>query len=373
MRRTRRLTFSVGIWLGVVLSAPSVRGDEILLRVRDVSKGGLAVGRVDLTAAARHTGRVPVSPEGLTATTASGQPVPLQFVREYEFDDESNAAGVILLRLPPGSRDEQWLELHVQTATEAPTTKPWDGVIRREGYTITHDAKRMAGLPSRIEFPATGTVFDSFRWNDRLHHRERGGFLLRDDAEATMALVADGSLATVVRGGARYLRPDGEAPDSYPYAIYDWYYFRDSPVVLVTATIRQNQRFPLVWDEVHFLELNFPDESFVDWASGEPTKQGRFTGGGKSFHSEGWGALVAGDRAIAVLDAGRVIFHDGRGAYGTYLHARGAAAWEGWGDEKRITSAWLWLGSSPNVIDTLRAAADDVPRVARMAVSSTLR
>jgi len=79
-------------------------------------------------------------------------------------------------------------------------------------------------------------------------------------------------------------------------------------------------------------ELNYPDESFGAWAGGEPPQTGTFTGTKEGFSFNDWAMLRDGRNAIAMLRAGRMLFHDGRGGYGTYLHARSTKAWGGWKD-----------------------------------------
>ena len=84
--------------------------------------------------------------------------------------------------------------------------------------------------------------------------------------------MSDGPLCSVVRVEATYKREDGTQPPSQPRAVYDWYYFHDAPVVFVTAIITQESSYR--WNEVHFLELNFPGQDFTMvrrryWEGGE--------------------------------------------------------------------------------------------------------
>ncbi len=365
--RARWSTF--GSAVGLLLATVSASyGDDILLRVRGISPGGLVVARVDLTAAVARSGGGPIRPDLVEATTRDGRALPTQFVPAHDFDAERRAAGTIVTRVPRGTRDGAWLRLRQRTtrSSTSPSPPAWDGIVHTKHVAVTHDAKRMGGLPSSIAFLASGKRFDSLRWNDRLWHRTRDGFLLRNDPTATVERVSAGPLATVVRVRARYL--GGEQPSSAPTAVYDWYWLHDDPRVLVTANVRQRE--PLAWHELHFLELNYPDESFNDWASGEPLRRGAFAGGDRSFHAERWGALVDGSDAIAVLDGGRLIFHDGRGSYGTYLHAHGTAAWQGWRDTHREFAAWLWVGSSPDAVAAVRTATVEIHPI-DSAVAST--
>jgi hypothetical protein len=129
--------------------------------------------------------------------------------------------------------------------------------------------------------------------------------------------------------------------------------------VYVRALIRQQAAF--AWDEIHFLELNFADESFTRWAGGEPLEEGAFKAAKKGFSFPNWGALLDGPNAIGVARGGRALFYDGRGEYGTYLHAHGDAAWQGWKEGERRVAAWLWMGSDEKPPAAVPAAARALP------------
>jgi len=137
----------------------------------------------------------------------------------------------------------------------------------------------------------------------------------------------------------------------------------------VYVTARVSQQEPFEWRELHFLELNFPGEDFKSWASGEPLQRGLFTGSQDGIRCSRWGALIDGANAIGMLRAGRLLFHDGRGHYGTYLHARSAQAWQPWKGTEREYSAWLWIGSRKNPEEAIREADRELPTDARVIVS----
>ncbi len=202
----------------------------------------------------------------------------------------------------------------------------------------------MAGLPCRIQFDKSQKVFSEFRWNDRLHHEKLGGFLLRNDKQAKVSVVSDGPLCTVVRVEAAYKREDGTQPPSQPRAVYDWYYFHDSPVAYVTATITQQSSYR--WNEVHFLELIFPGRDFMNWAGAGPAGGGELVADGRSHRNADWAALLDDKNAIGMFGCGSVLVHDGRGQYGTYLHAEGDRSWQPWDDTLRRYSGWLWIGTA---------------------------
>ncbi|MDW8029091.1 MAG: hypothetical protein RMK94_11935, partial [Armatimonadota bacterium] len=218
-----------------------------------------------------------------------------------------------------------------------------------------------------IRFPLTGKNFATFVWNDRVYHRNLGGFHLRNDKSPQVQTVSDGEIVTVVRVKAKYCQAEGKQPESQPEAVYDWFYFRNLPLIFVTTKVRQ--RKPFVWNELHFLELNFPDESFGEWAGGEPTRKGKFEASQKSFGFSDWGAIIDGRNCIAVLRSGQALFHDGRGGYGTYLHAHGDSAWQEWQSTERNFSAWLLVGSFDDPIAIVRSMLHQLPTDAKVVVT----
>ncbi len=345
----------------VLLTAPVfVWGDEVLLIVEKPPADGLVVAHVDLTAAARRCQQT-VEPAGLRATTGpAGQNVPIQLVPDADYDAEKHIVGTLVLRFPAASDGRVRLGFTPGVAKMV----PWNGRVEMRGVSLTHDAKRQGGFPSQITF-ADGKALDSLRWNDRLYHRQLGGFSSAADPQAKVTLVAKGPLSTAVRVTGRYMQAGGKAPPSAPQAVYDWLYLADRPLVLVRATITQTETFS--WPEVHFLELNYPREAMPQWAGGEPMERGQFTASNKSFGFSQWGAILDGPRAIGMFQCGRVLFYDG--GPGTYLQAHGDAAWQPWGQTRREFSAWLWIGIAPQPAEAIRAAAARLPTASQVTVT----
>ncbi len=354
MKRTKRPCAAFLACMGGFLFLPGAPSVDKLLIVRDAPPHGIALVEVRLPGL---PGPLDVSAQ----TLDGGAEVPAQIVRGAGDDPE---VAVLALRLPRGGEHRLKLSLSPRPAAEARFP---EGPVRTPWAAFTHDRGEMGGLPSRIEFPRTGKVFEGFSWNDRLHHREKGGFLLKNDREPAVELVSRGPVCSVVRVRARYRRGD-EPPPSRPEAAYDWFYFHDLPLVLVRAEIRQIA--PFAWDEIHFLELNFPDASFSRWAGGDPPSEGAFAAEKKSFSFPSWGAVLDGSNAVAVVRGGRVLFYDGRGEYGTYLHAHGDAAWQGWKDLRRRVSAWLWVGSDDAPVAASAAASRALPDGARAVLTT---
>ena len=151
-----------------------------------------------------------------------------------------------MLLQPPA--DCRLVRLQFDPATGPPPAFP--GSVTTPAVTVTHDPAKAGGLPSRIEFRTTGKTFPDIRWQDRLHDPQRGGFRVADDRAATVSCVADGPLCTVIQVAARYVAADQKAPPSAPSAVYQWFYFRDLPLIYVTVTQRQQQAFS--WSEAAF-------------------------------------------------------------------------------------------------------------------------
>ncbi|NUQ62422.1 MAG: hypothetical protein HUU20_08030 [Pirellulales bacterium] len=354
---------AVPFLLLAVSVAAAAGADNILVHISDTPADGLAVVSVDLTGAAQWCKQIPVRPETLAAVSADGREIPFQFVPAPDYDASKNIAGTLVLKLPGNSDGSLRL---VFGSTPAPATA-WDGSVATQSYVVRHDAKKTAGLPSRIEFRGTGKVFENFRWQDRAYHPEAGSFRFGDDTRATVKRISEGPLATVIEVSGRYARPDGTSPPAQPEATYRWFYFHDRPLVYVT--IFQRQKEPFTWNEAHFLELNFPGEDFLSWAGGEPLQQGKFEATGKGISVDQWAALLDGRNAIGAVQSGNLLLYDGRGGYGTYLHAHRDVAWTPWDGSPRQFSAWLWIGSAEAPAQAVQNAAQGLPSSAKAAVT----
>ncbi len=351
----------LGVWLFTVSTACA---DQVVLFVEDVPEHGLVAKHVDLTAAVARCKIDHANPSHISATDRDGNPAPFQFIPDPDFDLAKKATGLIVARLTPNRPD--YLKLQF-TDKSKPQSIPTNS-IETLFYTVHHNTQK-GGLPDKITFNKTGKLFDNFRWQDRLHHKNLGGFTLQNDNTASVECLTTGPLCTAVRVKAGYLNPEGKSPPSKPQAIYTWIYLHDLPLIFVTAEVTQAQ--PFEWNELHFLELNFPGEDFKSWAGGEPLSKGTFQATGKSHNAANWGALIEGRDAIAMFDSGGLIFHDGRGAYGTYLHAHGDRAWKPWSQLTAQFSAWLWIGSDTDAIKKVQTFANHSPSVANIIASTT--
>ncbi len=361
MKKAFAILLVVGV-LAFLETTVNAQDARAVIIVRNAPAHGVVMAKVDLSRILKRLGAKPLQPASLQAQLPDGRKLPTQFVPESENEP---AKGWLLLRLPSGGN---WtVQLRMGQGARDMGQGEQNGTVRTKHFTIVHEAKRMGGLPSRIVFAETGKTFDTFVWNDRVYHRELGGFLLRNDSDPKVQVLSQGEIATVVRVRARYCQPSGKQPPSQPEAVYDWVYFHDLPLVFVTATAKQREAFP--WHELHFLELNFPDTSFGEWAGGEPLRQGKFEASQKSFGFPDWGALIDGRNAIAFLRSGQALFHDGRGGYGTYLHAHGDAAWQGWQTTETKFSAWLLVGTFNEPVAVVRSFLNQLPTDAQVIVT----
>ena len=245
----------------------------------------------------------------------------------------------------------------------APVTVAREGdtiTVVNEHYRFEHDPAKMAGLPASITFAATGKVFDSFTLNDRVHSKELGGFHLRDDPAPEVQVVAEGPVYAEVRVKARYLKGD-EAPASEPAATYVFDYFAASPIVGLAAEI--SQASPFSWHELHFIEINFKDDSFTEYVLDDPAGRTQFTDDEKSRRGS-WGALLEGRHGLGMLM--RAIVYDHKPGYGRYLHG----PWGPWDAQEREFRGSLWVGVADDAaaeIASVVGAARGVTRAGLMA------
>ncbi len=355
--------FCLSIAVGLVTS--SARSEAIWLDVRGVPDHGIAMVTVDLTAAARWCGFKVVDPHQLKAEIrATGESVPTQFVTGRDFDPRERIVGLLVMRLPGGG---DWRLRLTSASGASPKRRPWAGTVSTPFYRIRHDAAKMGGLPCRIEFVETGKVFDSLRWNDRCYDPTLGGYSVRNDRQPRLELVSDGPLCTAVRVAGRYLNSAHKPPASRAVATYTWLYFRDLPLVYVTADIEQTETKE--WKEVHFLELNFPGKPFDCWAGGDPLESGELADSGASHRLSKWGLIHDRANAIGMLQAGQVLVYDGKDGYGKYLHARGTRAWQPWAGQKQTISAWLWIDATTEPAAAVQEAAARLPNGIHVSVS----
>ena len=337
------------------------RTNRLLLVVSGASAGGLALGEIPIPVEWRGTdGNAPGDFEA--KAVSAGKDVPVQLIPPM---DNEAVNWLVVLKLPGGGSCEVDLTL-TSCARKSKETSHVEAVCG-PGATVGHDAAQMGGLPRYIRFGRNGRIFDTFLWNDRVHDPATGSRMLRYCPRAELRVLTRGGLVDAVRVRSDYSSPDGNQPDSWPQATYDWIYFRDLPLAYVRATVDEVK--PREWSELHFLELNWPDEQFARWAGGEPNQAGQFSGSRRSFTLGDWALVRDGADAIGMMRGGQLMFHDGRGGHGTYLHAASDQAWQGWSGRPKTFSAWMWIGQSDDPVAAVRTSLRSLPTDAQILAS----
>ncbi|MEI6501651.1 MAG: DUF6259 domain-containing protein, partial [Armatimonadota bacterium] len=160
-------------------------------------------------------------------------------------------------------------------------------------------------------------------------------------------------LYTEVQVKARYLR--GELPTpSNASATYTFSFLAGSPTFRVTGDIQQEEARN--WQELHFLELYFRDNTFPEYAASNAARQ-PFKDASKGDYHPKWGALIDGNNAIGLLTTS--LIYDGNKDYGRYLHG----PWLAWGDTKAHLAVDVWAGTAADPVAAISAVADSGPRL----------
>jgi len=240
---------------------------------------------------------------------------------QYDPPARGEGKGILAVALPGGPASLAFVPK--QPSAAEPLTslglKPLQVRETKEGFWVESGAasvfydKRAGGLPRLVRFP-DGRTF-SFHLNDRLYGRGRGGYLLRDDAQARLSVPARGPLRVVVRAEARY-GGSRKAPGS-PCAVYLFEHMAGSPFVRVSVQVRQKK--PVAWSELHVLEINLGRDFKGSWAAGEPYRSGSLAGAKRSYRGDSWGLLRSGAGMLGLSGTPVIIYDDNR-SYGTYLH-----------------------------------------------------
>ncbi len=341
------------IGLALLVSAVSFADDYVIIRTDVPETSGLQfVPLVVSTDAAGLRDAIGVDelPAGVVyAEGDAGRPVGVQL--DLVGDRAQFAA--LLPTDPPGRREVRvWLQNAPQRPPAPPRTvalESADGTltVRNEEYFVVHDPAVNAGLLSQIGFTATGKVFEP-TLNDRVHGKELGGFHLRKDSDAEVEVVASGPYMAQVRVTAAYHSGDQPAP-SGAEATYTFRYWAGLPLIQAEAQVSQEQRFS--WNELHFLEMHFTDESFTHFAIDDPAQPQEFADEKEGHRGGRWGALVDGCNVLGMT--GSVIVYDGLGGYGRYLHG----PWQQWATESTSFERWLLVSAAEDALQTLDANA----------------
>ncbi|MFW5866797.1 MAG: DUF6259 domain-containing protein [Armatimonadota bacterium] len=221
-------------------------------------------------------------------------------------------------------------------------------VVEGPTYRVRHDPSVNSGILSQIEFLDTGKAFAP-TINDRLYNAGMGGYALSNDPDAEVELVADGSYMAEVRIRARYLTEGGEAPESGPRATYILRYWEGLPVIQAEARVSQGR--PFAWEQLHFLEIHFDDESFTRFAQDNPGDLQPFADDSSGHRSTQWGALVDAPNVLGMT--GNTIIYDGIDDYGRYLHG----PWVAWDTDATMLQRWMLVSAEDDALQTLDTLA----------------
>ena len=205
-----------------------------------------------------------------------------------------------------------------------------------------------AGVLAQITFKDTGKVFTP-HLNDRVWNRDMGGFYVRNDPESEVEVVAKGPHMVEVQVSARYLAGDGAAPETGPRATYSFRYWAGLPVLQAEARVSQDT--PFQWEQLHFLELHYTDDSFLSYAQDDPGAIQEFDDDQSGDRSSRWGALIDGPNVLGMT--GNTLIYDGISDYGRYLHG----PWVGWETDRVTLDRWLLVSANEGALETLDAVA----------------
>ncbi len=281
----------------------------------------------------------------------SGRPVEMQLT--IAPDGQAEFAGLLPTE-PPGPRE---IRVWLQNPPAAPPAPPLTISAERAGeivrvrgdtYQVVHDPAVNAGILSQITFLATDRVFVP-QMNDRVHSKQIGGFALRKDPDAEVTLVADGPYMAEVRVSARYVNDEAAAPETQPRATYVFRYWAGLSVFSASAEVEQNAGF--AWDELHFLEIHFQDESFTQFAAGNAEAVTDFVDDSQGTRAPNWGALIDGANVLGLT--GSLLIYDGLPDYGRYLHG----PWAPWGGRKTGFRRWLYVNAGAEALQEFATIA----------------
>lgn len=349
MRRSLSLTGIITLFAGslVVFSVRTAGAEPLTVQIEKVPADGLVVQEISLgLIRSELDGR---SLERLSAVVKSeGRTLPAQLIPAAGFGRD-NYDATLLLQAPANSKLNASLEIAWAGAPPQAITETRSVSTSEARWTF--DPRSGGPLPTGLLVGKTERSLPSV-FNDRLIDSKIAAFRVSTDRATKLNVVSAGPVATVIRGQARYLADENGKPAvGEPGAIYDWYFFRKSPQVFVTA--KQFTRQAYRWKEMHFLEWKFKNGPFKK-VMGDDTVLD-LTDKGVDGRYRRWAALAGEGVAVATL-AGPVATYDNSSSYGSYLHVVAPEPWAGWDGFSRSMKGWLWAGETTTPQDTLAAA-----------------
>ncbi len=230
---------------------------------------------------------------------------------------------------------------------QAPTERSFDtlGVetanaqirIGNQYFRTTQPERGNGGFPTSVTFAHSGLTTKQFYYEDRIYDgNTKVGYGLKHDSKATASVVARGPLRTVIKVEAHYARGESHTKGN-ARAVYHYEFRAGSPLVAVTADVKQDEAEP--WTELHFLQLSTQGMKFPLWRAGQ-NRSGRFTGSKKSHTVKHWGVMGDGIDAIGLFTAGNLVAYDDPAGYCNYFQFPVV----GWNTETHRFAGWIYIG-----------------------------
>lgn len=248
-----------------------------------------------------------------------GEKLKAQFVPSAEIASQ----GKLVLLLPrAGAFDVDIQILNKSTPMDLSQVN-----IITDNYNLLLDKEINSGFPGNISIQKSGRKLDGMFFIDRLFNASEGVTKLKT---FSYNVLSDGELCTVVRQRGEY--KEGIT------GIYDWYFFKNMPVVYVDYIF--NQDIIKDFAELHFCQIQFNENNMsAAYISGHKID----ISGAKLFHKGNkYGLICFGDDYIAQISP-HISIYDGDVNFGTYLHNDFDSV-KNVKTKKR--SSWIAMGSS---------------------------
>ncbi|MGB4727219.1 MAG: DUF6259 domain-containing protein [Thermogutta sp.] len=358
---TRGVCFGTFLALG---SAIFALGDEPLLVLEDVPSGGMVCVNVDLGPVLKRCGLSRVAWQNLRVFTEDNVLVPAQFIPEPFTRSNTSAtgaefsgAGILILRLPEPPPTRLVLRSEQTADSDSDSAQAFDGKVSTPYLSVEHNPghggffEKVRIGQSALEFPV--------RFADRVHHAKEGSFSAAGYSSAEVKLLSRGPLGVLVRTQTRYVRGE-QSPTSQPQACYDWFYFYDLPVIWVRVVATQAEGFR--WNEHHFLEIQFSENTANRWMGGEPLQEGTLTRTAKSHPLTHIGMVRNEQVGLGIFCGGSVLVYDSPGGDGHYIQAHGDRAWQPWETAKITKEAYIFVGEQGDFDGRIREVPGLVPK-----------
>ena len=342
---------------------------EVPLRVSHIPGDGLIFAQVPLGSFKNAWKNRPLT-EYTAQFRANNQTFKTQLIPRPGFG-EDNFFAMLLIAAPGQKQLTGTLEL-------TPVATPQAKAIT-DSYTVSTSAARWTFtpqknsiFPSQVTIAASGASFNGYVWDDRVFSKTLQSFHLTKDKSAALRLVSDGLIATVIRGKAQYFNANQKLAPGDPQAIYDWYFFKDSPLVFLDA--EESEPSPsYTWDQLHSFEWNFKKKYFSHYIGDASASPKPLTDAKGTYVFSKWGAFISGQEAVAYV-GGAARLYDGDSSFGKYIRPNAPSPWKyNWNGEARRMTQWLWVSdfTSPGQLSTtlMKVADAAAGRIAESNVS----